>query len=278
MNQEFCDANIAQLKRLSVIRKGCTNRTPDSIYDLVAKGELLYPGFASGRFMNFGYWRTDTRDRNEASINLMDKVMVHVGDHPGNILDVACGLGATTREVSRWCPSSRIYGINLTEVQILVCRENAPDCKFLVMDAAQMAFSSDSFDTIICIEAAFHFQTRETFLRECLRILRPGGCLVLTDLLWHRDGHSLLSGWLEVNFVPSLAHYEELVRRVGFSHVTLEDITEVGQTSYLRYMFMKVHDDWMAGKCDYISLLLALGILHRVAAVQKSNVLCVARK
>jgi hypothetical protein len=36
----------------------------------------------------------------------------------------------------------------------------APECNFLPMDAAELAFDSDSFDNILCIESAYHFATR----------------------------------------------------------------------------------------------------------------------
>jgi ubiquinone/menaquinone biosynthesis C-methylase UbiE len=45
------------------------------------------------------------------------------------------------------------------------------------MDAARLAFADAQFDAVICVEAAFHFDTRAAFLREALRVLKPAGAL-----------------------------------------------------------------------------------------------------
>ena len=40
------------------------------------------------------------------------------------------------------------------------------------MDATELDFRDNSFDSIICVEAAFHFDTREKFVREAYRVLK----------------------------------------------------------------------------------------------------------
>jgi ubiquinone/menaquinone biosynthesis C-methylase UbiE len=141
-----------------------------------------------------------------------------------------------------------------------------------------MTFPNESFDHVICVEAAFHFDTRMSFLRHALRILKPGGTVALTDVLLHERGHELLPTWLPANYLPTIDAYEHMLREVGFSSIELTDITEQGVHGYLHHMFAQVHEDWLSGTCDYRGLQTALGILHRVAATHRFNIMSVAYK
>jgi len=269
-------SNIEQLVALHGRRAPGNSNTTG--YDAVAQRDVVYPGFFTREYMNFGYWYRNTLTRREASENLMEKVIAGIPDRTGTVLDVACGLGFTTRYLTeRWC-AGHVHGINISTCQLASCRRNSPRSRFSLMDASRLGFADESFDNVVCIEAAFHFDSRESFLREACRILKTRGVLTLTDLLLHREGHTVMQGWLPVNYVPSLAAYGTLVQRAGFSRVDVRDITEEGLKSYLRYMFSKVHDDWLAGVCDFASLHAALGILHKIAACHRWNVLCIASK
>jgi ubiquinone/menaquinone biosynthesis C-methylase UbiE len=179
-------------------------------------------GLADGSdFWNYGYWRYDTESHREACENLMNILLDFLPSKRGTILDVACGKGATTRHLLRSYPPEAITAINLSESQLGIARRNAPGCRFLQMDATRLDFDDESFDNVICVEAAVHFDTRQRFFHEAHRILRPGGHLVMSDVLMTPWAPTMPTG----NYVPTLEDYESGLNSAGLWDVTLVDAT-----------------------------------------------------
>ena len=48
----------------------------------------------------------------------MEKLLAFIPSKQGNILDIACGLGATTRHLLGYYPPEHVVGINVSDVQL----------------------------------------------------------------------------------------------------------------------------------------------------------------
>lgn len=109
------------------------------------------------------------------------------GEH---ILDLACGTGVVTRQVSKHLskPGS-LVGVDHSSEMLAVARALAEevglDAEWVEVDAGNLPFEDDRFDVAFCQQALQFFPDRPAALRELRRVIRPDGrvaCCVQQEL------------------------------------------------------------------------------------------------
>lgn len=168
---------------------------------------------------------------------------------PGTtVLDVGCGIGGSSRILARDYGFA-VTGITISPQQVKRARELTPEdleVKFLVDDAMAMSFPDASFDVVWSIEAGPHMPDKAIFAKELLRVLKPGGMLVVADWnqrddrqnplnFWERPVmQQLLDQWSHPAFA-SIEGFSELLAATGLvsGSVTTADWTEPTLPSWL---------------------------------------------
>ncbi len=145
------------------------------------------------------------------------------------VLDVGCGIGGSSRILAEDYGFA-VTGITISPQQVQRAQQLTSeelDVQFLVDDAMALSFPDASFDVVWSIEAGPHMPDKAIFARELMRVLKPGGVLVLAD--WNqRDDRQiplnfwekpvmrqLLDQWSHPAF-SSIEGFSELLAATGF--------------------------------------------------------------
>ena len=222
------------------------------IYDAIATDAIS----ESGLYLNLGYWRdADTID--DACTALVHLIGERAGLGPGDdVVDVGFGFGDQDIYWARTFAPRRITGLNITRSQVDEARRRVAEAgldgqvDLRAGSATDMPLGSDSADKVLALECAFHFDTREAFLREAARVLRPGGRIVLGDIIPARPSPNPLrraaqrAGWAATARVWNIPRanadsrrgYAMKLRAAGFTDIRIESIRDHVFTPLHRYL------------------------------------------
>jgi erythromycin 3''-O-methyltransferase len=193
------------------------------------------------RYMNMGYWKDRPRTADEAGEALVkfvgEAAKLKAEDW---VLDVGCGLAEQDFFWIGQFGLSRITAIDINPNLIDSAWKRA--CRYGLSGAIEMQtasavdlpFEANTYDKVISVEAAFQFMTREEFFREAHRVLRPGGLLVLTDLIPLPNAELRDPRVNPLNMYPRDAYIEKLIA-VGFTGVEATSIREAVLEPFTRY-------------------------------------------
>jgi ubiquinone/menaquinone biosynthesis C-methylase UbiE len=152
------------------------------------------------------------------------------------VLEVAVGTGLLFREILRRNRTGHNAGVDITEAMLLRARRKAASVgapfELTVQDARALSFANATFDLVVNNNMLGLLPERDVapILSEMLRVLRPGGRLLVVTMmrpgrrlpeLVYRIGAVWLGGWHDVSVEP-------LVAAAGFEVMHTEIVTQLG--------------------------------------------------
>lgn len=111
-----------------------------------------------------------------------------VGDKPdAKVLDVACGTGDFTIAIAKsLSPSGEVTGIDISEEMMRVGRKKIAEAglsaELISGDCEALPFDDNTFDRISVGFGVRNFEHIDVGLSQMLRVLKPGGRLVILEL------------------------------------------------------------------------------------------------
>lgn len=157
------------------------------------------------------------------------------------ILDVGCGIGGASRFLARHFENAHVTGITLSPVQAARATEINAEAGLdtrvsnITCDAMKMPFEDNSFDVVWSLESAEHIADKPRLITECMRVLKPGGRLVMLAWCIRETTPPLklvervsIRRIMQEYCLPRLAspsEYTNLMRRYGLRKVQSEDWT-----------------------------------------------------
>lgn len=102
------------------------------------------------------------------------------GPLAGDVLEVGCGVGATTEGLLG--PDIRVTAIDLDPEQVAKARRRLGlRAEVSVGDVTALAFPDASFDVVVEMNVLHHVEHWSRALREVHRVLKPGGRFFFMD-------------------------------------------------------------------------------------------------
>ena len=118
------------------------------------------------------------------------RALAIAGLHSGAlVLDVGCGTGRWTRRFGNM--GLQPVGVDSTLGMLDLARNHAGADQLTAGIAQQLPFADASFDCVSDVTVVQHIPAtiQPEALREMVRVLKPGGCLILFELISGEDSH-----------------------------------------------------------------------------------------
>lgn len=109
---------------------------------------------------------------------------------PLDVVDFGCGTGVLTVELARW--AGHVTAIDRSEgalqkAKAEAARQQLRNIRFLAADLEKLPLEAASADLVVISQSLHHVGNIDAVLAEAARLLKPGGRVVVLELLPHDE-------------------------------------------------------------------------------------------
>lgn len=187
--------------------------------------------------IHYGYSDDRTKHFADSLIRMNEEMASFAGIHrEAKVLDAGCGVGGSSIYLAAKL-NCHCTGITISEIQKEQATANAVTrkvnglCVFELQDYCNTNYPDESFDVVWALESSCYAISKEAFVKEAYRLLRPGGKLIIADGMAtskENNQHPVMRKWLEgwaVNYLETPEGFNHIFSEQGFHDIRYRDIT-----------------------------------------------------
>ena len=171
------------------------------------------------------------RNMNSRHSGVTDWGLTHVSVGKKDVvLDVGCGGGRTVGKLAVMASEGKVYGVDFSEASVEVASRlnktsiEAGRVEIREASVSALPFADNFFDVITAVETHFWWPDLAGDIREVLRVLKPGGTVILIAEIY--KGAKKMTAQLAEKYVPmsglkllSEDEHRELLTQAGCGEV-----------------------------------------------------------
>lgn len=173
------------------------------------------------------------------------------------ILDVGCGVAATSRYLAKKYPNCHFTGISLGAEEIKLAQKRQKEqqienVNFFSRNYTNTRFQNNSFDNAFAIESIVYAVNKKDVVTEISRILKHDGKFLIIDAFlkknppWNPFLNNLYDLDLQKRAVPTFITLQEIIsilESVGFSDITVHDLYKIIKAYYFfgGFLYSVIH-------------------------------------
>ena len=162
------------------------------------------------------------------------------------ILDVGCGVAATSRYLAKKYPNCHFTGISLGTEEIKLAQKRQKEQQienvhFFSRNYTNTRFQNNSYDNAFAIESIVYAVNKKDVVSEISRILKHDGKFIIIDAFlkknppWNPFLNNLYDLDLQKRAVPTFITLQEIIsilESAGFSDITVHDLYKIIKAYY----------------------------------------------